>query len=92
MGSCGTSHVAILFCMFYMLPHVAKCVFTFGLIFPMKVDCGELRHFCEDPLCPHPVWKLSGKRPARALQDSSKGGAVETGCSDLYGVIYWFTI
>ena len=24
-------------------------------------------------------------------QDSSKGGAVETGCSDLYGVIYWFT-
>ena len=26
------------------------------------------------------------------VQDSSKGGAVETGCSDLYDVIYYFTI
>ena len=25
-------------------------------------------------------------------QDSSKGGAVETGCSDLYDVMYSFTI
>ena len=25
-------------------------------------------------------------------QDSSKGGAVETGCSDLYDVIYWLII
>ena len=23
---------------------------------------------------------------------SAKGGAVETGCSDLYGVMYYFTI
>ena len=27
-----------------------------------------------------------------ANQDSSKGGAVETGCSELYDVIYWFII
>ena len=34
-----------------------------------------------------------GRRPgsARTLH-SAKGGAVETGCSDLYGVIYYFTI
>ena len=24
----------------------------------MKVDSGELRHFCDDPACPDPVWKL----------------------------------
>ena len=28
----------------------------------------------------------------RDSQDSSKGGAVETGCSDLYNVIYYFVI
>ena len=27
-----------------------------------------------------------------STQDSSKGGAVETGCSYLYGVMYYFTI
>ena len=27
-----------------------------------------------------------------SCQDLSRGGAVETGCSDLYGVIYWFTL
>ena len=25
----------------------------------MKVDHGELRHFCDDSVCPDPVWKLS---------------------------------
>ena len=25
----------------------------------MKVYYGELRHFCDDPVCPDPVWKLS---------------------------------
>ena len=25
----------------------------------MKVDYGESRHFCDDPVCPDPVWKLS---------------------------------
>ena len=25
----------------------------------MKVDYGELRHFCDDLICPDPVWKLS---------------------------------
>ena len=23
----------------------------------MKVDCGEARHFCDDPVCPDPVRK-----------------------------------
>ena len=31
-----------------MLPHVA-----------MRVDCWKLWHFCDDPVCPDPVWKLS---------------------------------
>ena len=25
----------------------------------MKIDYGKLRHFCDDPVCPDPVWKLS---------------------------------
>ena len=32
----------------YILQHVS-----------MKVDYGELRHFCDEPVCPDPVWKLS---------------------------------
>ena len=31
-------------------------------------------------------------RARLAVQDSSKGGAVETGCGDLYAVVYDFTI
>ena len=27
----------------------------------MKVDYGKLRHFCDDPVCPDTVWKLSVK-------------------------------
>ena len=37
-------------------------------------------------------YDLSSLRTGRGFQDSSKGGAAETGCSDLYGVICWFTI
>ena len=32
---------------------------TFRLHFPVKVHYGELRHFCDDPVCADPVWKLS---------------------------------
>ena len=35
---------------------------------------------------------LKKEKQETISQDSSKGGAVETGCSDLYGVIYYFTI
>ena len=31
----------------------------FATRFRMKVDYGKLRHFCDDPVCPDPVWKLS---------------------------------
>ena len=34
-------------------------VLTFWSHFPMKDDYGESRHFCDDPVCPDPVWKLS---------------------------------
>ena len=36
----------------------------------MKVDCGESQHFCDDPICHDPVWKLSktARRP-RTLDD-----------------------
>ena len=27
----------------------------------MKVDYGTSRHFCDDPACPDPVWKLSAE-------------------------------
>ena len=36
----------------YLAPHFSR-----------KVHYGELRHFCDDPVCPGPVWKLSIKRP-----------------------------
>ena len=41
----------------------------------------------------HTHWRLaevhvSGQTAAAATQDSSNGGAVETGCCDLYDVIY----
>ena len=29
----------------------------------MKVHDGELRHFCDDPVCPDPVWKPSSDFP-----------------------------
>ena len=31
----------------------------FAAHLPMKVDYGKLWHFCDDPVCPYPVWKLS---------------------------------
>ena len=31
----------------HILPHIA-----------MKVNYGKLRHFCDDPVCPAPIWKL----------------------------------
>ena len=37
----------------YMLLHVAAFCQT-----AMEVDRGKLRHFCDDPVCPDPVWKL----------------------------------
>ena len=32
--------------------------------FPMSLDYGQLLHFCDDPVCPDPVWKLSRLRRA----------------------------
>ena len=39
--------------------------------------------FCRNPVCPDPIWK-----PVKTALHSAKGGAVETGCSDLYAVVY----
>ena len=36
--------------------------------FPMKVDEGKSRHFCDDPVCPDPVWK-----PSREPRDGNQG-------------------
>ena len=33
-------------------------VATFCSHFPVKARQGESRHFCDDPVCPDPVWKL----------------------------------
>ena len=46
----------------HILSHVATClsyVATCCPHFPMKVHYGKLRRFCDDPVCPDPVWKLS---------------------------------
>ena len=48
--------------------------------FAVKVDYGKLRHFCDDPVCPDPVWKLSivcsTHRPPNG--GSKKGGDPKT--------------
>ena len=36
--------------------------------------------------------QLKSRRKPRAPLHSAKGGAVETGCSHLYGVIHYFTL
>ena len=46
----------------HMLPHFAQMLphcATACPRFPVKVDYGGLRHFCDDPVCPEPVRKLS---------------------------------
>ena len=45
--------------------------------------------FAASPFRPRAVFKAvqRGHVRTRGSQDSSKGGAVETGCSDLYGII-----
>ena len=42
----------------FMCAHVA-IVCHISQNVPMNVDYGELRHFCDDPVCPDHVWKLS---------------------------------
>ena len=46
--------------------HVAICCHMLNIVatlrphFPLEVHGGELRHFfCDDPVCPDPVWKLA---------------------------------
>ena len=36
--------------------------------------------------------RLLAPKETRVCQDSSKGGAVEAGCSDLYDVMYYFIV
>ena len=40
--------------------------------FPMNADYGRSRHFCDDPVCPDPVWKLSLLRLREWPPPSSK--------------------
>ena len=49
----------ILYYTILMLPHVLSYVATFCPHFPVVIHQGELRHFCDNPVCPDPVWKLS---------------------------------
>ena len=58
MVSFECAHVAT-FC--NMLSHVATCchMLTHVTIFSHEVDYGETGHFCDDRICPDPVWKLS---------------------------------
>ena len=62
----------------HALPHFLPWFATCCSHFPMNVDYGELRQFCDDPddpVCPDPVWKLS-----RPVVD-------ETACVE--GSSYW---
>ena len=44
------------------LPHVFKCNMTIPSKIIMKTDCRKSLHFCDDPVCYDPVWKLSRLR------------------------------
>ena len=56
------------------MPHVV----TICQDFPMKVGKGESLHFCLDPICPDPVWKLSKSESSEGFDSSivlvSRGG------------------
>ena len=45
-------YVCIYVCM-YVLLHFGACCQDFSV----KVYYGEVWHFCDDPVCPDPVWK-----------------------------------
>ena len=45
--------------------------------FTTKVHQGELRKFCDDPVCPDPVWKLSTDREPRPRVARPPPGHVE---------------
>ena len=56
-------------CVYIVLPcvvtntmHVATCCHT-SPHFATNIDYGQLRQFCEHPVCPEPVWK-----PVRAMR------------------------
>ena len=38
--------------------------------FATNIDYGKLRHFCDDPVCPDPVWKLSRDPTGHAHPES----------------------
>ena len=53
-------HFVIVVLSAHMLPHSVVATFCHMLAhFPMTVDSGELRHVCDDPVCPDQVGKLS---------------------------------
>ena len=67
-----------------MLPHVAICCNILMYTFPLKVDKGELRHFCDDvmtPFVPTPSGSCQQAHAARALSQRPTGnlGSMEKG-------------
>jgi len=62
--------------------------------FPMEVDYGESRHFCDDPVCPDPVRKLSMKSSHDMSRPPSQRSdvlhcfvhGVDVEAADLWGV------
>ena len=61
----------------YILPRVVTCCHILSH-FLIYVDYGKLQHFCDDPVCPHPVWKLSSRVGGR-----SRGRSIDTCAEDL---------
>ena len=43
----------------HILPCLSKCNTTVLFKIAMTFDHGKPPHFCDDPVCPDPVWKLS---------------------------------
>ena len=43
----------------YMLPSLLRRGLTILSKLTMRFDDGKWRHFCDDPVCPDPLWELS---------------------------------
>ena len=73
-----------------LLPHLIIFA-TFCPQAPMKVDYGELRHFCDEPVCPDPVWMLSTASHRRWTPSSSTCSYIILIYITLYYVMLYYS-
>ena len=71
----------------YLSIQTNMCIYIYIYLYTCKCRGGLHRHPVDARRLPDDGARLHG-----GVQNSSKGGAVETGCSDLYDDIYKFIV